>query len=235
MKILLISLVPAFLIFILLPGKVMLNTYIDQKPRDMDRKVGQSAIISCSVPEDIDIREIHFQRINTKIFSLTVQTSHISSILRFSGTFEKFQWIIDDGESTGSYICKEQTEMNALKSSGRLKEKNEIDCPSPDVSSTSNLLVLNNGSNQVASLWINPRTYYSRLDISGTIRNVKVTLNNLNEEDTDSYECTGKAEGITEELKGIATFLTVRSHGIRIHTGKLGLAFAMALVSCLFK
>ncbi|CAN2391624.1 hypothetical protein PRIEUP_LOCUS1664, partial [Pristimantis euphronides] len=211
----------------------MLNTYINETPPDLDLKAGQSATISCSVTEEIDIREIHFQKRKTRIFSLAVQTSDISSKLRFSGTFKKFKWIIDDGENLGSYICTDQTELNAMKSSGRLKEKNQIDCPSPDNSST--YIFLNNGSKQIASLLIQPRGYYSRLDVSGTIRNVKITLNNLSREDIDSYECTGKAEGITEELRGKQTFLNVRNHEMCIHTGKLGLAFAMALASCLFK
>lgn len=224
--------VPVFPIFILFPGKVMADVYITAIPRDLDRKVGQSATISVSVSNKIDIREIYLFKNNTNILSLKVQTTILSFTLSFFGTFDKFKWIIEEEDSMDSYVCTDNTEMDALKIPERLTETNHIDCPSPDESS--NHMFLNSGSKQIASLRVNPGGYRSRLHISGTIRHLNVTLNDLRIEDTELYDWKGKAEGIPSEVEGEHTILHVRSHGMNIYTGKLGLAFPVALASGLF-
>lgn len=233
MKIFLSLVVRVFLIFSLFPGQVMTDVYIEARPREMTKKVGQSATISCSVSEKIDIREIYLLKENTKILSLTVQSSALSFKLSFHGTFENFTWIINEPEIMDSYMCTDKKETSVLKISERLKESDHIDCPSPDESSTH--MFLNSGSNQVASLWISPSGYHSRLNISGTIRNLNLTLNDLSTKDTEVYEWRGKAEGIPGELEGEHTVLKVKNHGISIYPGKLGLAFPLALASGLFK
>ncbi|XP_073538614.1 uncharacterized protein [Phyllobates terribilis] len=220
------SLIPVLLIFILVPGEVMPNKYINGIPPNLDRKVGQSATFSCIATEHIDIRELQLGASKTKkkFLNLTMDKSGISSKLSFSGSFEKFHWVIKGEEPISSYVCTDKTEI--------LEGTNQIDCPLPDENST--FLFLKNGREQIASFWINSGDYRSRLDISGTLLNITITLNNLTEEDTGSYECTGKAEGIGEELLGTPTFLTVRGHGIGIYTGNLGFAFFVALASIFF-
>lgn len=226
--------VPFFPIFILFPGKVMTDVYITARPRDLDLKVGQSATISASVSDKVDIREIYLFKNDINILSLTVQTSDLSFTLSFFGTFEKFHWIIAEEESMDAYVCTDKTEMDEdLKISERLKDSNQIDCPSPEESS--NHLFLNSGNQQIASLRISPGGYHSRLHISGTIRHLNITLNDLRVEDTELYEWKGKAEGIPSEVEGEHTVLHVRSHGISISTGKLALASLVASASGLFK
>ncbi|KAM4034954.1 uncharacterized protein ACNLHF_021662 [Anomaloglossus baeobatrachus] len=229
MRMFLSSLVPVLTIIILVPGEVMPDDYINGTPPNLDLKVGQSATISCIVKEDIDIRELQFGESKTKkkILNLTMDSRDIPSKLSFSGSFEKFQWIVEEKES--SYVCTDETEKKNLENTGRLEGNNQIDCPVPKENST--VMFLKNGTKQIASFWINSGDYRSRMDISGTFWNLKITLHNLKIEDTGSYECTGKAEGIKEELLGTHTFLTVRAHGIGIYTGNLGLAFAVALAS----
>ncbi|KAM3920791.1 uncharacterized protein RB166_010305 [Leptodactylus fuscus] len=226
MKMFLISVV---LSFILIPGQVM-SSYITQSPKEIDLKVGESAAVSCSVSSNIDIKEIQFWKRSQSIVNLTVKPSDISSTLSFFGTLEKFNWIADG--YMGSYTCIDKTDENILKTSELPNETNDIDCPSPKASSTSMLLM--NGSQEIASLSTSGE-YRSRLQVSGTIRNLTITLKGLTENDTDSYECKGRAEGIGEELTGASTMLIVRSHGISRHADNLGLAFIMALASCVYK
>ncbi|XP_075702357.1 uncharacterized protein LOC142666252 [Rhinoderma darwinii] len=216
------SLVPVFLI--LIPGKVMSDSYINQTPDEWNIEVGKSATISCSVAEKIDIREIYFLRHQTQIFNLTIETSNISYTLGFSGIFEKFKWTIH-GDNMSSYTCTDTKDMNSLKTSGTFQETNQIDCPSPGKSSS--YMLLNNGTKQIASLSMNS-VYHSRLHISGTIRNLTITLKNLSKEDVDLYACTGKAEGIDGEIKEQHTVL--KNHGINIQTGNMALALGIGIL-----
>ncbi|XP_077109601.1 uncharacterized protein LOC143766096 [Ranitomeya variabilis] len=230
MKMFVSSLVPVLLIFILVPGEVMPISYINGSPPNLDRKVGQSATFSCIITEPIDIRELQFGASKTKekFLNLTMDKNGITSKLSFSGYFEKFLWTIKE-ENSSSYVCTDKTEMNELEKLERREGANQIDCPLPNENST--FLFLKNGLEQIASFWIKSGDNRSRINISGTLLNLKITLNNLNKKDTGSYECTGKAEGIEEELIGTPTFLTVRDHGIGIYTGNMGLAFVVALAS----
>ncbi|XP_044130614.1 uncharacterized protein LOC122923838 [Bufo gargarizans] len=234
MKIFLSSLTPVYLIFTLIPSKVTSDTSLTQTPSEITLRVGQSATITCSIEKNIDIREMQFWKNKENLLNLTIQTSDISSKIRFSGTFGEFKWILDDGEHTDSYICTAKTEMNALKLSEGVHKTNQIDCPSPDESSTN--VILNNGSKKIASLSVIPGEYRSRLDISGTILSLTLTLKNVNISDIDSYQCKGRAKNIAEDsLHGKPTILNVKNHGKSSHTGNLGSAFAMVLASWLFK
>ncbi|XP_073415889.1 uncharacterized protein [Dendrobates tinctorius] len=233
MKMFVSSLIQVLLIFILVPGEVMPISYINGTPLNLDQKVGQSATFSCIITEPIDIRELQFRVSKTKerFLNLTMDKNGIASKLSFSGYFKKFHWTIKE-ENISSYVCTDKTEMNELAKLERLEGTNQIDCPLPK--EISYFLFLKNEHEQIASFWIKSGDYHNRINISGTLLNLKITLNNLNKEDTGSYECTGKAKGIEEELIGTPTFLTVRDHGIGIYTGNLGLAFVVALASIFF-
>ncbi|XP_071968929.1 uncharacterized protein [Engystomops pustulosus] len=200
---------------------------INQTPREIHKTSGQSATISCSVRDDIDIKEMQFYQREEKLFSLIVQSSVDSFTLKFLGNSENFTWITDGEES---YVCTEKTETNGLKTSGRPKGSNEIYCPPPEKSNTTMYLV--NGSQQIASMWINVTRHRSRLQISGTIRNLEITLNNLRNDDQDFYQCRGTVGGFPNELRGNLTFLII-NHGVSSFVGHLGLTFVVALASCL--
>ncbi|XP_056405993.1 uncharacterized protein LOC130297490 isoform X2 [Hyla sarda] len=218
MKLFLNSLVPVFLIFILVPGKVRPNGEINVTSAKLDVDVGGSATIFCSVAKTIDIREIHFWGNDREILNLKIQKSEISSKLNFSGTFETFKWIIKGSE----YTCTDKT--------GVLEETEQVECPSTNTSST---LFLYFKTEEIASYRVQPSAYHSRLDISGTIWDLKIMLTDLSEKDCGSYTCKGNASNMGE-LKGNAVFLTVRGHGISLNTGTLTLASAMVLTSSLF-
>ncbi|XP_069808020.1 uncharacterized protein [Dendropsophus ebraccatus] len=224
------SLVPVFLIFIQVRGNAITNVNVAAAQKEL--RVGESAVISCSVADGVDIRQMNFLKNETlNILSLKIQERVYSSMLTFSGTFKKFEWVLEEGETMESCTCTDKKEMYAVTSSGQDEETKQITCPTPQNSKTMFLL---NGTQEIASLYVDPPEYHSRLSISGSIRNLKITLTNVEKEDTDTYTCQAEAKGLGK-LTGEHPFLTVRGHGVSTETGNLGLALAMALASCLYK
>ncbi|XP_072259621.1 uncharacterized protein [Pyxicephalus adspersus] len=195
------------LIFIIIPIIMMTENYIEQKPEYIYHTVGENASIQCTAGANIDIRNLSLLRRHTKIFTLRTSKSIISKVLKLSGSFEELTWSLSQLENF-LYQCSSDKNQSDFKIPGSSVEPNTTTCSVPGDFSM-NLSILN-GSEKVVTLWMENRLdYHSRIQLSGTIRNLSIMLNNLQESDRDSYTCSGRAEGVVDDIKGKSTSLVV--------------------------
>ncbi|XP_068118428.1 uncharacterized protein [Hyperolius riggenbachi] len=168
------------LIFYMLPG-LFLATYITQEPSNLQLRAGESAKMSCTVQEHIEVEELRLSFFKNEIFSISV-SDKTASKFDFSGTFKTFSWNVPQNN------C----------STHRSEDSLTLTCYSGDVTTTT------------ATLWVkNSNDYQSRLDLSGSVYKLKVTLNDLQGDDMGTYRCSGKLKDVFEGFSGNETNLTV--------------------------
>ncbi|XP_077314633.1 uncharacterized protein LOC143934962 [Lithobates pipiens] len=141
----------------------------------------------CLTSEKDDIRELSFYDKTSILFTIWVSKGAFSKTLEVSGTFNNFNWILNqDGRKT--FPC---TNANPEGS-------DDFHCRGPK--DTDNEIYLSKGSQTKASLSIDIN-YKSRMRISGTIRNATVTLSDV-EKDEGCFSCKWKEFGVSALING---------------------------------
>ncbi|KAM4030699.1 uncharacterized protein ACNLHF_018351 isoform 2-T3 [Anomaloglossus baeobatrachus] len=184
------------IILVLMSGKCLFGEYITQRPPHLDLVEGDSGTISCTVQNDLDIRSLSFIRRFTIILQLCIYSTNASN-LSFSGTFQNMK-------------CERETAAGE-KSTCKVREEpfsheHGDHCSPPPRNSLKN--VFDCGNYIFASIWVN-RRYENRIDLSGTIKEINLTLKRVNGDDIDSYTCRGNATGGIEDFTAKSTQLSV--------------------------
>lgn len=189
--------------FVLFLAMTMSQDYMTQQPESITREVGQSATIQCST-HDVDIRTIHFYKRNFRIFTFWINSANLSYTLNVSGTYDQCTWFINEA----------RTESKPCTTGDNTEKKWYLE-----------------GNETLASLFVDSTSNYrSRIQLSGTIRKLRITLNDLLESDLDSYTCSGEANG-TIGFKGRETIVTVvKAKDQGFSTGAIvGIVIAIAI------
>ncbi|XP_073538611.1 uncharacterized protein [Phyllobates terribilis] len=206
------------IILVLMSSNCLSGEYITQSPPYLDLVEGDSGTISCTVQSDLDIRSLSFIRRFTIILQLCIYSTNGSNLLSFSGTFQNIK-------------CERKTETGE-KSTCTIGEEpfNSVQgdhCSPPPENSLKK--IFNCGDNIFASIWVDP-SYGNRIDLSGTIRKLKLTLQNVTQADSDSYSCRGNATGFIGDFTAYSTQVSVTKGSMPIGT-IIGSILGVCLIS----
>lgn len=184
-----------FSIILMISIQRLSSEYITQRPTHLDIHEGDSGKIFCSVPNNIDIRALSLEKSREKILHLCLLNDTKPNFLSFSGTIENLK--CEFSETAGDEATCAMEDKKDLS-------KGDYCSPPPENSIKK---FLYHGPQILATIWVNS-AYKSCIDLSGTIRNLSLTLQHLTPHDDGSYACSGYASDMGE-FRADSTQLTV--------------------------